>query len=209
MTQKRFFSLWLCLIIFIIFIIQLLIPSFTELFILNDRANNGEWWRFVSALFLHASIAHVLYNLFALALFGFMLEQRVGSRKFITVFFASGVIANIVAENFYDASLGASGAIYGVIGALTIIMPFIVVFAFGLPMPLILASILWVGGDILTTLGAFGDTTIGTIAHISGIGIGLIIGFMYRKKKTSQKSNSVKIDENFINQWEDDFMRNV
>jgi membrane associated rhomboid family serine protease len=209
MARMKYLSLWLCLIIFIVFLVQLFSHGFSELFVLNDRANNGEFWRFLTAIFLHGSITHLLYNLFALAFFGLVLEGIIGSRKFLTVFFVSGIIANVIAVNFYDASLGASGAIYGVIGALTVLSPFLLVFAFGLPMPMILASIVWVSGDILRTFGAFGETNIGTIAHLSGIGIGLIFGFMYRRKKVSREQRRVKIDERSLRDWEDRFMREI
>ncbi|MEN9626356.1 MAG: hypothetical protein RL557_684 [archaeon] len=209
--KSKFTSIWLCAIIIIIFIFQLIIPNFTEFFILNDRASNGEFWRFATAMFLHGDIAHLLYNLFALFFFGLFLEKYVGSRKFLTVFFVSGIIANVIALNFYESSLGASGAIYGVIGALTVLQPSLLVFAFGLPMPIIIASGLWVGGDILRTMGAFGETNIGTIAHLTGIMVGIIYGFMLRRKlRTSHQNNYVqKIDDRLIRQWEDNFMKRV
>lgn len=149
--------------------------------------------------------------MFALFFFGLFLEKYIGSRKFLILFLASGIIANVVAVNFYDSSLGASGAIYGVIGALTIIQPSLLVFAFGLPMPIIIASGLWIAGDVLRTFGAFGDTNIGTIAHLSGIVIGFIYGFMLRRKlKISHQNNYVqKIDDKLMRQWEDDFMKRV
>lgn len=212
MAQKqKFLSLWLCGSITLIFLLQLLIPSFTDPFILNDRAANGEFWRFLTAIFLHGDITHLLYNMFALFFFGLFLEKYIGSRKFLILFLASGIIANVVAVNFYDSSLGASGAIYGVIGALTIIQPSLLVFAFGLPMPIIIASGLWIAGDVLRTFGAFGDTNIGTIAHLSGIVIGFIYGFMLRRKlKISHQNNYVqKIDDKLMRQWEDDFMKRV
>ena len=209
--KQKFLSLWLCGSITLIFLLQLLIPSFTDPFILNDRAANGEFWRFLTAIFLHGDITHLLYNMFALFFFGLFLEKYIGSRKFLILFLASGIIANVVAVNFYDSSLGASGAIYGVIGALTIIQPSLLVFAFGLPMPIIIASGLWIAGDVLRTFGAFGDTNIGTIAHLSGIVIGFIYGFMLRRKlKISHQNNYVqKIDDKLMRQWEDDFMKRV
>ncbi len=105
---------------FILFLTQLLISGFTELFLLNS-SSYLQIWRFVTAIFLHGGLAHLLYNIFALALFGSMLERLIGSTRFLMVFFVTGVLANIVSVNFYDSSLGASGAIFGVIGALIVI----------------------------------------------------------------------------------------
>ena len=143
----KFSALWLCGICAIVFIFQLLIPGFTDAFQL-DSSSYIQIWRFVSAIFLHGGVGHLMYNLFALAMFGLMLEQVVGTRRFLLIFFVTGILANIIAEMFYPVSLGASGAIFGIIGCLVILRPKIGVFAFGLPMPLFIAGILWVAGDL-------------------------------------------------------------
>ena len=211
MAKKfRYYSIWFSIFMIIVFLFQVFINGFTELFILDDRANNGEMWRFVTAIFLHGSVSHLAYNLLALFFFGLVLESLIGSRRFLWVFFVSGIIANVIAINYYDASLGSSGAIYGVIGALTIIRPLFVVFAFGIPMPLFLASAVWITGDILRGLGAFGPTNIGAIAHITGIFIGFIMGIMYRSKKRKELTNNQAIiSESSIRKWENNFMRDI
>ena len=60
------------------------------------------------------------------------------------LFFISGILANLISVNFYNSSLGASGAIFGVIGALVVVRPWMFVWAFGLPLPMIVAGILLV-----------------------------------------------------------------
>ena len=177
-NKFRFQALKLCFWIFLIFLVQTFVNGFTELFLL-DSSLTLQFWRFFTSIFLHGDFAHLLYNLFALALFGSMLEKFIGSRKFLIVFFVTGILANIISVNFYDASLGASGAIFGIIGALIVVRPFMVVWAFGLPMPLILAGILWVVGDVI---GIFVPSNVANLAHLSGIAFGLIFGGLYRKK---------------------------
>ena len=174
----RFYALKLCCWMFVVFLIQLLFEGFTELFLL-DSEYYVEVWRFISAIFLHGGLAHLLYNIFALGLFGSMLERLIGSRRFLIVFFASGILANIVSVNFYDSSLGASGAIFGVIGALIVVRPLMVVWAFGLPMPLFIAGILWAVGDLI---GLFVPSNVANLAHLSGMFFGLLLGIFYRKK---------------------------
>ena len=174
----RFYALKLCGLMFVVFLIQLLFEGFTELFLL-DSGYYVEVWRFISAIFLHGRLAHLLYNIFALGLFGSMLERLIGSRRFLIVFFASGILANIVSVNFYDSSLGASGAIFGVIGALIVVRPLMVVWAFGLPMPLFIAGILWAVGDLI---GLFVPSNVANLAHLSGMFFGLLLGIFYRKK---------------------------
>lgn len=173
-----FYALKLCGWMFLIFIIQLLWQGFTETFLL-DSEHYSQIWRFVTAIFLHGGFAHLLYNLFALGLFGSMLERLIGGKRFLILFFVTGVLANIFSINFYDSSLGASGAIFGVIGALVAIKPLTVVWAFGLPMPLFIAGTLWVTGDLI---GLFIPSNVANLAHLSGIFFGLILGFVYRKK---------------------------
>lgn len=205
----KFFALKLCAIIILIFLAQIFIPFFTESLILNE-SSFVQPWRFVSSIFLHGSPTHLIFNLFALALFGSILEKFIGEKRFILVFLITGVLANLVSINFYNSSLGASGAIFGIIGALIFIRPTMVVFAFGVPMPIFIAGIIWAIGDIL---GAYGflvgnpiDNT-GNIAHLSGMFFGFLFGFYYRKlieRKT--KRQNVSIDENEIRIWEDTYM---
>jgi len=209
----RFYFLWLSLICIGVFILQNLpgIPGFTEMFVLNSKAiYNIEKWRFISAIFLHGSITHLAYNLFALLFFGGLLEKLIGSKKFLLVFFGSGIIANIISVWFYPSSLGASGAIMGIIGALALIRPMMMVWAFGLILPMFIAAGLWIAGDVLGALGAFGEKGIGNIAHLSGIGIGLIIGLLLRKglKKRKEKSdNKIKIPDYYMAGWEKRYMK--
>lgn len=173
----RFYAVKLCGILFLVFLLQLLISGFTELFFLSAD-DVGQAWRFVTAIFLHGSFAHLLYNVFALALFGSILERFIGGRRFLIVFFVTGVLANIISVNFYEASLGASGAIFGIIGALIIVRPWLFVWAFGLPMPIVIAGILWAAGDLI---GLFVPSGVANLAHLSGMFFGLIFGMLYRK----------------------------
>src|SRR3989344_3719806 len=121
-NKFRFYALKLCGWMFVVFLLQLLLKGFTEYFLL-DSSKPLEIWRFLTSIFLHWRNAYFTFNVFALALFGSMLERFLGSRRFLIVFFVTGILANIVSINFYDASLGASGAIFGVIGALIAIKP--------------------------------------------------------------------------------------
>ena len=204
--KLKFYSLWFCLVCIIVFILQISFEWFTELFVLNSNALTGEYWRFITSIFLHGGTVHLMYNLFALFFFGVALEKLIGSRKFLFVFFAGGIIANIISVNFYASSLGASGAIMGIIGALTIIKPLMMVWAFGLILPMFIAAILWVIGDIL---GVFMPSNVGNIAHLSGIGVGFLIGLVLRKyiKKRTKKVKKVVIPDYYMTGWEKRYMK--
>ena len=197
----KFYALWLSLICIGIFIIQNLFSGLTDLLILTPAALSGfEIWRFISSIFLHGSLTHLLFNLFALALFGSILEKFIGSKKFLLVFFASGILANIISVNFYEASLGASGAVYGILGCLVIIKPLMMVWAFGFPMPMFIAGILWVTGAVL---GIFMPSNIGHIAHLSGIIAGFLLGVIFKTTSQKKKFNrKIKISEPDMRHWE-------
>jgi hypothetical protein len=200
----KYYALWLSLACIIVFALQLLIPSFTDMFIL-DSAKSIEAWRFLSAIFLHGGLGHLIANLFALALFGTILEGHIGSKKLLVVFFASGLFANIVAIWFYPSSLGASGAIYGILGALIIIRPTMTVWVSGIPMPMMIAGLVWVVGGIF---GLFYPSDVGHIAHLSGIGIGLILGIIWRDwSQKVERLEKLKINEQYMQDWEDRHMR--
>ena len=205
MDEKfRFYALKMCGLCIFVFILQITIPGFTELFLLN-KEYFLQIWRFLTAIFLHGNIIHILYNLFALALFGSILERFIGGRKFLIIFFVTGILANLVAVNFYSSSLGASGAIFGIIGALLVIRPGIMVFAFGLPMPLFIAGILWALGDFI---GLFVPSNVGNIAHLSGMFFGLIFGAVYRNWKYKKIMDYEKyLDERYMRNWENNYLR--
>ena len=205
MAKKfKFYALWLCLACIIVFIAQSLSPIVTDVLLLNQSSFlGGQVWRFVSAIFVHGGLVHLMYNMFALALFGSMLEKFIGGKKFLWVFFLSGIIANIIAVNFYPASLGASGAVYGILGALVIIKPLMMVWAMGFPMPMFIAGILWVLGGVFGLFDPTGNT--GHVAHLGGIGIGFIIGIIFLITRKSKKVPKIEINEKDMNRWENSY----
>ena len=85
---------------------------------------NGDWWRLVGAMFLHGSIFHLVFNMLALYWLGTIIEQALGTPRFLLVYFVSGLAGSAGALWFsspFAVTVGASGAIFGLIGALLIL----------------------------------------------------------------------------------------
>ncbi|HUS13930.1 MAG TPA: rhomboid family intramembrane serine protease [Chloroflexia bacterium] len=81
----------------------------------------GEYWRLVSAMFLHASILHIAFNGYALLAFGQQIERFYGIARFLAIYFIAGLAGSIASFAFSPAeSVGASGAISGIIGAMCV-----------------------------------------------------------------------------------------
>jgi membrane associated rhomboid family serine protease len=108
-----------------IFVIGLLSPEADRwLFQTFAQANilvaAGEWWRIFTAALLHGGMMHILFNMYALYLFGPRLEQQVGSPAFAALYVATAGTGGMVSYIFgatTQVSIGASGAIFGLLGA--------------------------------------------------------------------------------------------
>jgi len=85
----------------------------------------GQWWRVFTAAFLHIGPVHLALNMIALLIFGPELEARLGHWRYLTVYLVSAVGAAAASQLFGDPRVtvaGASGAIYGLLGALAVLM---------------------------------------------------------------------------------------
>ena len=158
-------------------------------------------------MFLHGDMTHLLGNMFALFLFGLILENAIGSKKFTLLYFASGIVAGAASIFFYDSTLGASGAIFGILGALAVLKPRMIVWTYGVPMPMVAAVGFWL---ILDILGVFYPSNIANMAHIAGLAFGAAIGISllrkYREAQAKKYENEKTIDDNEFNKWEDEWM---
>jgi membrane associated rhomboid family serine protease len=86
--------------------------------------SDGDWWRLVTAMFLHGSMLHLLFNMLALFWLGSIVEQALGTPRYLIVYFVSGVAGSagaLVFSSPFAVTVGASGAIFGVMGALLIL----------------------------------------------------------------------------------------
>src|SRR5690606_34246133 len=127
----------------IVFVLQMIFPWIVQMFLLNPLSILQKPWTVVTYLFLHDGGLHLLFNMYALYLFGTFLEQKIGYKRFLLVYFSTGIGAAILysipylVTNTPLQAVGASGAVMGVIGALILVMPDLkLLFFFVIPMPL-------------------------------------------------------------------------
>lgn len=96
------------------------VPLLDTLSNFGPRTANGEWWRLVTATFIHANLFLVLLNVTAVVQVGLVLERLVGSLTFTAVYLVAAVFASLAAlsASQVDTSMGASGAVFGIYGLL-------------------------------------------------------------------------------------------
>lgn len=85
----------------------------------NTYIRAGEYWRLLAPIFLHIGLVHLLFNQYALMLFGKEVEQLFGTLRFAIIYLIAGLFGSVASFAFSPSvSAGASGAIFGIIGAL-------------------------------------------------------------------------------------------
>jgi len=170
-----------------IFFLEFALPLF-EWFEFVPSLAYSEPWRFVTAIFLHAGLDHLFFNMLALLMFGLYLESIIGYKRFVLLFFTAGIAGNVayllLAPEGTIPAVGASGAIYGIMAMLAVMRPSLIVYVGYIPMPMILAAVLW---TILEFAGMFVPSSIAHEAHLAGIIIGVAYGWLRRKRRAKEK----------------------
>ncbi len=163
------------------FIMQMFSRTFTEMFMLVSADVFSRPWILITSMFLHGGFNHLLFNMYALLLFGTLIEQRIGKKRFLWVYFISGILASFISTFFYERALGASGAIMGILGVTIMLMPHLkVLLFFVIPMSLRTAGIIFAMIDIF---GVFHSSGVANIAHLVGLACGLAFGYYLLKQK--------------------------
>jgi hypothetical protein len=170
-------------ILFFVFLVQSVVPGFTNAFDFVPSKMLSEPWRAVTSIFLHGSLLHILFNAFALFMFGPLVEKRLGDAEVLRIFLASGIVGSIFYWIAYlagltpdIAALGASGGIYGIMAAAAVLFPDAVVFMWFFPMRMRQAVVVWTAVEFIGTLDMVGSG-IASAAHLGG----LFFGYIYTK----------------------------
>jgi rhomboid protease GluP len=152
----------------------------------------GQYWRLLTACFVHVGIIHLLFNSYALYVFGSEVERRYGGGRFLALYLLSGVGGSTL--SFLGSprlAAGASGAIFGLVGAM------IAYFAtyreqFGAWGKRRLSSVLLVAGYNLVF--GFIASGIDNYAHVGGLLAGLLIGWAYCPRYQLDMASAVAED---------------
>lgn len=144
----------------------------------NHLILQGEYWRFVTPIFLHANLLHVGLNMLNLVVLGVFLERILGHLRFLFVYLLTGIIS-IVASFYFapqEISVGASGAIFGLVGAYTLF-----VFAHrqalrngGIPAMIWIVMVI----GINLSIGIF-VANVDNSAHLGGLLSGCVLGWWF------------------------------
>ncbi len=141
-------------------------------------------WRMLTALFLHGSFLHILFNMYSLLVFGPILERSLGRWRFLALYLLSGfggsVAVLLIAPT--SAVLGASGAIFGLLGAFFVIqrrlggnnLQLIIVIGLNLVIGFVIPNIAWQ-------------------AHIGGLVVGGIVAFVFLRTRAVAKRNEQRL----------------
>jgi membrane associated rhomboid family serine protease len=151
----------------------------------------GYVWQLFTYLFLHDphGVFHILFNMLALWMFGTPVEQTWGTRRFLQYYFLCGigagicvVVVNMLAGNSYQSTIGASGAIYGLLLAYGMLFPEQeILFMFLFPLKAKYAVMIYGAIAFLGSLQIGG--TVSNLAHLGG----MIFGFVYIKTQFSRR----------------------
>ncbi|MCD2347345.1 rhomboid family intramembrane serine protease [Clostridium guangxiense] len=148
----------------------------------NELIMSGQYYRLITCMFLHGSLIHIASNMYSLYCVGYMVEKIYGRIKYTFIYFLSGIISSYVSFLFSDAiSIGASGAIFGVLGA-------VLVFSFRFKNKIgkeLFVNIM--GVIVLNIFIGMSMTNIDNFAHMGGLISGIIISAILGLKRNKSE----------------------
>lgn len=158
---------------------------------LTPLVGQGEYYRIITSIFLHFDFSHLMNNMLSLGLLGWQLELTVGKIKYAIIYVGSGIAGNLlsmaidVRTGEYAVSAGASGAIFGIIGALL----YIAIRNHGRIGRISGRGLTWM--VVFTLYYGFTSTGVDNYAHIGGLICGFLLAVcLYWKKNCEYGSFS-------------------
>ena len=190
--KKPIVTYALIIINVIVFLLSLFNESIIQMFAVNRFfiADLGQYYRLFTGIFLHANFLHLIFNMYALYVIGMQLESFLGKGKYLAVYLLSGLGGSMLSIFFSNGySVGASGAIFGLMGALLY---------FGYHYRVYLGTVVksQIIPLIIINLGiGFAMSGVNNAAHIGGlIGgclLAMTVGVKYKSTKYDQINGAV------------------
>jgi membrane associated rhomboid family serine protease len=176
-------TLYLIGVNLVVFVLQQVFPILSSYLALNayNVSRFHAYWQFISYMFAHGSIPHILFNMLALFIFGIPVERQMGSREFLLYYMLTGILAGVFSFVLYLFSgsfgvflLGASGSIFAVQLAYAILFPNTRLYIWGI-LPL-RAPVMVIGFTLVElasqVLGF--NSGVAHLTHLAGFGFGWI-----------------------------------
>jgi membrane associated rhomboid family serine protease len=167
----------------IMFFVQVMAPGFAGALVLQPRYVLSEPWTLITYMFLHGGLTHILFNMLGLWMFGSRVEERIGSSRFLTLYFLSGLsgalLSLVLASN--AAVIGASAGVFGVMLAFARFWPDATILFWFFPMQARFAVMLMA---VLELYSGFGGSRSGVanFAHLGGFaGAWLYLVYLERR----------------------------
>jgi membrane associated rhomboid family serine protease len=175
-----------------LFLVQAIVPGVTDWLGLRpaDVVSRFYFWQLATYMFLHGGVFHILFNMLFLWMMGTELERMWGTRYFLGFYFVTGIGAAILtvvaaslpftlgAQIYGAVTIGASGAIYGLLLAYGLYFPERPIFMFPFPMPIPAKVFVIIMGAIAFYASITGGG--GGVASATHLG-GLLVGYVYLK----------------------------
>jgi membrane associated rhomboid family serine protease len=159
-------------------------------------------WQLGTYMFLHGNFMHLFLNMYALLIFGVPVEQAWGSRRFLIFYLFTGIGAGITilslntflgGINYSMATIGASGAVFGLLLAFGMLFPDAeILLFFILPIKAKYLVFLYGGIELYSLIASSGQSPISHAGHLGGILFGIIYFLIIRKRGITFKSKLIK-----------------
>lgn len=160
---------------------------------IGPRTTNGEWWRLVTAMFVHSGPLHLIANILGLVQIGLIVERLFGRLAFATAYLSAGLISSLVslALRPVDASGGASGSIFGIYGLFLAVV--IAGHVFRSPLTVPPMTVLKVLPSAAVFLLYSFTAGFDGAAECAGLGVGFIYGLVLAKDVGARTSPPLRV----------------
>lgn len=170
-------------------------PALINLLVFVPRLIVLRPWSLVTYMFLHGSLTHLLFNMLGLFFFGSRVESRLGSRRFLTLYFISGITGAVLSMVFSPSAgvIGASAGVFGIMLAFAMFWPRERIYIWGI-IP-VEARILVIITTVMTLYAGFGGRG-GNVAHFAHLGgyVGAWVYLWYLSRNTAQRRFQAKMN---------------